>query len=69
MKIFIKWSLVAAAVFTSALINAQTSGESQRTDEHQKSAREIFRERGKPGAQSLRGEEEEGGGGEEGDDE
>jgi len=44
MKIFIKWSLVAAAVFTSALINAQTSGESQRTDEHQKSAREIFRE-------------------------
>jgi acetylornithine deacetylase/succinyl-diaminopimelate desuccinylase-like protein len=44
MKNFIKWSLITAAAFTSALINAQSSGESQPLDEHQKSAREIFME-------------------------
>ncbi len=31
-------------------------------------ARDVFRERGQPGAQSLRGEQEEGGGGEEGEE-
>ncbi|MCJ7449157.1 MAG: M20/M25/M40 family metallo-hydrolase [Bacteroidales bacterium] len=44
MKIFIKWSLIAAVAFNSALINAQSSGESQQIGEHQKSAREIFKE-------------------------